>query len=60
MNNSNTSNKMAPPTPQVFSDEELSEIFQINFAEIFGNPDASAPAASNYKGISLPTKSDRG
>ena len=23
-------------TPQVFTDEELSEIFQINFAEIFG------------------------
>ena len=24
-------------TPQVFTDEELSEIFQINFAEIFGS-----------------------
>ena len=31
-NNSSSTMK----TPQVFTDEELSEIFQINFAEIFG------------------------
>lgn len=41
-------------TPQVFSDEELSEIFQINFAEIFGKP-AEKPS-SDYKGINLPKK----
>ena len=27
--------------PPVFSDDELSEIFQINFAEIFGQPSFS-------------------
>ena len=41
-------------TPQVFTDEELSEIFQINFAEIFGQP-AEKPK-SDYKGINLPKK----
>ena len=41
-------------TPQVFTDEELSEIFQINFAEIFGSP-AEKPK-SDYKGINLPKK----
>ena len=41
-------------TPQVFTDEELSEIFQINFAEIFGSP-AEKPK-SDYKGINLPRK----
>lgn len=41
-------------TPQVFTDEELSEIFQINFAEIFGQP-AEKPKSS-YKGINLPKK----
>ena len=38
-NNSSSTMK----TPQVFTDEELSEIFQIDFAEIFGQtsfPDA--------------------
>ena len=44
-------------TPQ-FTDAELSEIFQINFSEIFGS---AADAASNaqistgYKGIQLPS-----
>ena len=28
--------------PQVFSDEELSEIFQIDFGEIFGSVDEGA------------------
>ena len=37
-------------TPQVFTDEELSEIFQINFAEIFGQtsfPDEKKTTTSN-------------
>jgi hypothetical protein len=46
-------------TPQVFTDEELSEIFQINFAEIFGQPD-KPPTSSGYKGINLPNNKDRG
>ena len=33
----------------VFSDDELSEIFQIDFGKIFGNPEAGLK--SNYKGI---------
>jgi len=33
----------------IFSDEELSEIFQIDFGQIFGNPEAGLK--SNYKGI---------
>ena len=45
-------------TPQVFTDEELSEIFQINFAEIFGSP-AEKPK-SDYKGINLPKKENLG
>ena len=41
------SNSAAPK--QVFSDDELSEIFQIDFGQIFGNPDSGR--SSNYKGI---------
>ena len=44
-------------TPQ-FTDAELSEIFQINFSEIFGSAaDAAAgsPISSGYKGIQLPS-----
>ena len=41
-------------TPQVFTDEELSEIFQIDFAEIFGS--TAANPKSDYKGINLPKK----
>merc|ERR1719481_2260183 len=33
----------------IFSDDELSEIFQIDFGQIFGNPEAGLK--SNYKGI---------
>ena len=40
-------------TPQIFSDEELSEIFQIDFSEIFGSPDAGIKP-SKYKGVQLP------
>ena len=36
-----TANNSSQKTPQVFTDEELSEIFQINFAEIFGQPSFS-------------------
>ena len=39
--------------PQVFSDEELSEIFQIDFGEIFGSPDEGLKP-SKYKGVQLP------
>ena len=39
--------------PQVFSDEELSEIFQIDFGEIFGSVDEGAKP-SKYKGVQLP------
>ena len=39
--------------PQVFSDEELSEIFQIDFGEIFGSVDDGAKP-SKYKGVQLP------
>mgnify|MGYP001297017149 CR=1 FL=1 len=45
-------------TPQVFTDEELSEIFQINFAEIFGSP--TEKPKSDYKGINLPKKDNLG
>ena len=48
-----------PKAPQVFTDEELSEIFQINFAEIFGQPAADSPK-SDYKGINLPKKDHQG
>ena len=37
------------PPGRVFSDEELSEIFQIDFGQIFGNPEAGLK--SSYKGI---------
>jgi len=37
--------------PHVFSDDELSEIFQIDFGQIFGNPDSDRQ--NNYKGIQL-------
>ena len=40
--------------PQAFTDEELSEIFQIDFAEIFGSPDAELQP-SKYKGVQLPS-----
>ena len=39
----------AGPSKHVFSDDELSEIFQIDFGQIFGNPDSGR--SSNYKGI---------
>ena len=39
----------AAQTKHVFSDDELSEIFQIDFGQIFGNPDSGR--SSNYKGI---------
>ena len=39
----------AAPSKHVFSDDELSEIFQIDFGQIFGNPDSGR--SSNYKGI---------
>ena len=35
--NATVHQQSSPKTPQVFTDEELSEIFQINFAEIFGS-----------------------
>ena len=41
----------------VFSDDELSEIFQIDFGQIFGNPDSGR--SSNYKGIKK-TKQQQG
>ena len=44
------------PTPQVFTDEELSEIFQIDFGEIFGSPDEGIKP-SKYKGVQLPPPS---
>ena len=39
--------------PQAFTDEELSEIFQIDFSEIFGSVDAGL-TPSKYKGVQLP------
>ena len=44
-------------TPQ-FTDAELSEIFQINFSEIFGSAAdaaASSPMSTGYRGIQLPS-----
>jgi len=32
----------------IFSDEELSEIFQIDFAEIFGSPDKPSTPSNKY------------
>jgi hypothetical protein len=37
------------PPGRVFTDDELSEIFQIDFGQIFGNPEAGLK--SSYKGI---------
>eukprot|EP00095_Tigriopus_kingsejongensis_P010849 maker-scaffold1333_size47127-snap-gene-0.11 protein:Tk10849 transcript:maker-scaffold1333_size47127-snap-gene-0.11-mRNA-1 annotation:"vinculin-like isoform 1" len=45
--------------PKVFSDSELSEIFQIDFGEIFGSPDAGLTNFNDYKGINLPSKNSR-
>ena len=39
--------------PQAFTDEELSEIFQIDFSEIFGSVDTGSKS-SKYKGVQLP------
>ena len=39
--------------PQTFTDEELSEIFHIDFSEIFGSPDQGIKP-SKYKGVQLP------
>ena len=47
----------AVPNKHVFSDDELSEIFQIDFGQIFGNPDSGR--SSNYKGIKK-TKQQQG
>lgn len=46
---------------QQFTDEELSDIFQINFAEIFGSAvdDTVVGQSSGYKGISLPSANRR-
>ena len=44
--------------PHVFSDDELSEIFQIDFGQIFGNPDSDRQ--NNYKGIQLKKSSSQG
>jgi len=45
-----SSSQPAPVQPgHIFSDDELSEIFQIDFGQIFGNPEAGLK--SNYKGI---------
>ena len=41
----------SPKTPQVFTDEELSEIFQINFAEIFGSSADDKPKGSDSKNL---------
>lgn len=37
------------PAIRVFSDDELSEIFQIDFGQIFGNPESGLK--SSYRGI---------
>ena len=44
--------------PHVFSDDELSEIFQIDFGQIFGNPDSDRQ--NNYKGVQLKKSSSQG
>ena len=41
---------------QIFSDEELSEIFQIDFAEIFGSPDKPSNKYAPKKTTVPPTK----
>ena len=43
----------ASQKPPIFTDAELSEIFQIDFSEIFGSPDQGVKP-SNYKGVHLP------
>ena len=45
---------------QTFTDQELSDIFQINFSEIFGSPEMMSPPSSQYKGIKLPPKNKKG
>ena len=45
--------QLTPHQPQAFTDEELSEIFQIDFSEIFGSPDQGLKP-SKYKGVQLP------
>ena len=52
MTANNSSSNNVNKTPQVFTDEELSEIFQINFAEIFGQtsfPDEKKTTAETSK-----------
>ena len=44
-----SSSSSSDPPGRVFSDDELSEIFQIDFGQIFGNPEAGLK--SSYKGI---------
>ena len=44
----------SPKTPQVFTDEELSEIFQINFAEIFGTSTQPDKPKTEVKSINKP------
>ena len=44
-----TSPSLSSSAPPVFSDDELSEIFQIDFGQIFGHPEAGLK--SSYKGI---------
>lgn len=39
-----------------FSDQELSDIFHIDFSEIFSPPEFSSPPSSQYRGINLPQK----
>ena len=42
---------------KVFTDSELTDIFEIDFAEIFGSPDVGL-GNSNYRGINLPSKNN--
>ena len=60
MTANNSSSNNVNKTPQVFTDEELSEIFQINFAEIFGTstsfPDEKKNAAESSKNTVPPVK----
>ena len=42
---------------KVFTDNELTDIFEIDFAEIFGSPDVGL-GNSNYRGINLPSKNN--
>lgn len=54
----NGSNVEQNNKPHVFSDDELSEIFQIDFGQIFGNPDSDRQ--NNYKGIQLKKSASQG